>query len=163
MAISYTNLNRRIVMRRNAAFAAVAIAASLGLSLGGCSLFGSDDDETAAVEAAAAEAAMEPVASVRSIEVGTTRDGYVITAYGYAPGLGYGAPRLEPRRDAKPGPDGYLDYDFVAKAPDPALNLGTGDLAARAIRADVLLKATELQGVAGVRIHGAAGGMMMTF
>ena len=148
-------------MRRNAAFAVVAL--STALALGGCSLFKSDDDKKAAAEPVAPVVVATPVATVRTIEIGTTRDGYVITAHGYAAGLGYGLPRLEPRREGKPGPDGYLDYDFVAEAPDPALNLGQGALAGRALRADVLVKAAELRGITGVRIHGAEGGLRVDF
>jgi len=144
-------------MRRNAAFTVVALA------LGGCSLFKSDDDKKAAAEPVAPVVVATPVATVPTIEIGTTRDGYVITAHGYAAWLGYGSPRLEPRREGKLGPDGYLDYDFVAEAPDPALNLGQGALAGRALRAEVLGKTAELRGITCVRIHGAEGGLRVNF
>jgi len=149
-------------MRRNAAFAAVAIATAL--AVGGCSLFKSDDGKKdAAAKTAPAEPIYEPITALQQLEIGTTRNGYVITAFGYAPGIGYGSPHLQPRRDGKPATDGYLDYDFVAEAPDPALNLGTGDAPARAIRADLLLKPSELVDVAGIRVHSLQGGLAINF
>ncbi len=151
-------------MRRNAALAtATAIAAVL--ALGGCSLFGSDDDDeaAAAIEQAEAAALYVPIEVVRHIEIGRTRNGYAITARGEAPGLGHGAPELRARREGKVGPDGFIDFDFVAQAPDPSFNLGEGTLQARAIRADLHVTARELQGAVGIRIHGVSGGLQMLF
>ena len=109
-------------MRRSAALATAAAIAAV-LALGGCSLFGSDDgEEAAAAEQAEAASLYVPVEAVRHIEIGRTRNGYVITARGEAPGLGHGAPELRARREGKVGPDGFIDYDFVAQAPDPGLN-----------------------------------------
>ncbi len=148
-------------MRRNAALSA-AIAAVL--VLGGCSLFGSDDDEeAAAAEQEQAAALYAPVEAVRHIEVGRTRNGYVITAHGIAPGLGYGAPELRARRQGKPGPDGFIDFDFVAQAPDPSFNLGEGAVEARAVRADLHVTASDLRGAVGIRSHGTSGGLQMQF
>lgn len=146
-------------MRRIVAFAALAAASVIG----GCSLFDSDEEEPAAAEQAVAEARYEPVVEVRDIEIGRTRNGLVITAIGLAPGAGYAAPELRPRRDGRPGPDGYLDFDFVARAPNPALNLGTGSERVRTVRADRHLSVEELGGAIGLRIHAAEGGMLMTF
>ncbi len=150
-------------MRRNAALAtAAAIAAAL--ALGGCSLFGSgDDEEAAASEQAEVTALYVPVEAVRHIEVGRTRNGYVITARGEAPGLGHGAPELRARREGEAGPDGFIDYDFVAKAPDPSFNLGQGSVQARMVRADLHVTARDLQGAVGIRIHGISGGIQMLF
>ena len=81
-------------MRRNAALATAAAIAAM-LALGGCSLFGSGDDKEAAAAAQVEAAALYvPVEAVRFIEIGRTRNGYVITAHGEAPGLGHGAPEL---------------------------------------------------------------------
>jgi hypothetical protein len=150
-------------MRINSALATAAMVAA-ALGLGGCSLFSSDDKaEVAAVERAASEALYAPIEAVRRIEIGRTRDGYVITVLGIAPGLGYGAPELRVRRQGSPGPDGIIDFDFVAQAPDPGFNLGVGAVEARAIRADLMITAKELQGVAGIRVHGVSGGLQMKF
>lgn len=146
-------------MRRIVAFAALAAASVIG----GCSLFDSGKEEPAAAEQAVAEARYEPVVEVRDIEIGRTRNGLVITALGLAPGAGYAAPELRPRRDGRPGPDGYLDFDFVARAPNPALNLGTGSERVRTVRADRHLSLDELRGAIGLRIHAAEGGMLMNF
>jgi hypothetical protein len=141
---------------------AAAIVAVLGF--GGCSLFGSDDKaEEAAANEAVSEALYAPIEAVRHIEIGRTRNGYVISVLGIAPGLGYGAPELRARREGGPGPDGFIDFDFVAQAPDPKLNLGVGDVGARGIRADRLVTAAELHGATGIRVHGLRGGLQMRF
>ncbi len=150
-------------MRRNAALATAAAIAAV-LALGGCSLFGSGDYEAAvAAEQAEAASLYVPVEVVRHIEIGRTRNGYVITARGEAPGLGHGAPELRARREGKVGPDGFIDYDFVAQAPDPNLNLGQGTVQARMIRADLHVTARDLQGAVGIRIHGVSGGLQVLF
>ncbi len=150
-------------MRRNAALATAAAIAAV-LALGGCSLFSSDDDDEAAdPEQTEAVALYVPVEAVRHIEIGRTRNGYVITARGEAPGLGHGAPELRARREGKAGPDGFIDYDFVAQAPDPNLNLGQGTVQARMVRADLHVTARDLQGAVGIRIHGVSGGLQMLF
>ena len=152
-------------MRRNGALATAAAVAAV-LALGGCSWFGSDDDEEAAATEqaeAAAAALFVPVEVVRHVEIGRTRNGYVITARGVAPGLGHGAPELRARREGKVGPDGFIDYDFVAQAPDPNFNPGEGTVQARMVRADLHVTARDLQGAIGIRIHGISGGLQMLF
>lgn len=144
-------------MRMRAALA-LALAAIIGL--GGCS---SDKDKKEEAAAAVPADPYVPVETVRNIEIGRTRDGIAVSAYGVAPGLGFGAPQLRPRRDSKPGPDGYVDFDFVAKAPDARFELGTGGVAARGVRADIFLTPRDLTGVLGIRIHGATGGLQMQF
>jgi hypothetical protein len=141
-----------------------AAALAVALGLGGCSWFSSDDEpDAAAADEAASEAIYEPIAAVRQIEIGRTRNGYVITVQGIAPGLGYGAPELRVRRQGSPGPDGIIDFDFVAQAPDPGFNLGEGTIEAREIRADLMITAAELQGAVGIRVHGLSGGLLMRF
>ena len=150
-------------MRRNSALVTAAAIAAV-LALGGCSLFGSnDDEEAAAAEQAEPSAIYVPVEAVRQIEIGRTRNGYVITARGEAPGLGHGAPELRARREGKVGPDGFLDFDFVAQAPDPAFNLGVGTVQARMIRADLHVTERDLRGAVGIRVHGISGGLQMLF
>lgn len=146
-------------MLRNAVLAAAVLAV---LGLGGCSSSGSDKSEENATQAVQADPYV-PVETVRNIQIGRTRNGIAITAFGVAPGLGFGAPELRPRRDGKPGPDGVLDFDFVARAPDARFNLGEGPVEARAVRADTLLPTRTLKGVQGIRIHGASGGLQMQF
>ncbi len=152
-------------MRRNAALATAAAIAAV-LALGGCSLFGSDNEEAeeAAVDGQVeADSRFVPVEAVRHIEIGRTRNGYVITARGVAPGLGHGAPELRARREGKLGPDGFIDYDFITRAPDPNFDLGQGTVQARMVRADLHVTARELRGAVGVRIHGVSGGLQMLF
>ena len=150
-------------MRRNAALVTAATLAAV-LTLGGCSWFKSDKKvEAAAAEQAASEEIYAPIETVRDIEIGRTRNGYAIAVHGIAPGLGYGAPELRVRRDGKLGPDGFIDFDFVVKAPDANFNLGEGPVEARVIRADLHITARDLQGAVGIRVHGVSGGLMMRF
>jgi hypothetical protein len=142
--------------------AAIAAALTGVLALGACSWFSSDSEASKAGDAAKGPV-YTPVESVRDVEIGRTRDGFVITAYGIAPGLGYSSPELRPRRQGTPAPDGFLDYDFVARAPDPGFNLGTGDAKARTVRADLLVKAKDLRGAQGIRVHAVEGGLQMNF
>src|SRR5699024_2866798 len=64
-----------------------------------------------------ARAVNVPIQNVQRAEIGRTRNGFLITAYGAAPGFGYTFPVLQPRRDGAPGIDGYVDYDFMATEP----------------------------------------------
>lgn len=128
-----------------------------------CSVFGSDEEEAAPQAAATVEQIVQPVESVRGIEIGRARDGVVITAYGIAPGLGYSAPRLRERRNGRLGTDGYLDFDFVADAPDRGFALPKGEPQARILRADRLISIEVLRGAAGIRVHGASGGQQIAF
>lgn len=142
---------------------AVVLLAS-ALALAGCSWFGGKDKEEAPAAAAEApEVRVEPVEQVTDLEIGRTRYGYLLLATGLAPRAGYGKPELRPRRDGKPSPEGFLDFDFVARAPDPSLEAEKGSLAARTLRAAVELKARDLRGVRGVRVHGASGGLEILF
>ncbi len=152
-------------MRRIPALAAIVAPLAAALVVGGCSLFdGDDEEEVTAAQEAAVEASYEPVEEVRQIEIGRTRDGLVITVYAVAPGLGYAGPDLRPRREGRPGPDGFLDYDFVVRAPfNPPAATADASARARQVRADELVNIQEMRGVQGIRVHAAEGGMMMNF
>ncbi len=104
-----------------------------------------------------------PVEAVRGVEVGRTRDGFLITAYGTAPGLGYSLPRLRPRREGAPGLDGYIEYDFVASEPPPGFDLPAGTSRARMLRADLPVRAADLRGAAGIRVMALRGGAQLDF
>ena len=133
----------------------VACVLAVALPLAGCSVFGSEEEETAAEPGpAVVERGPVQVQAVRRLELGRTRDGIVITAFGTAPGIGYAGPRLEPRREGAPASDGLIDYDFVAVPPDPGFGLPTGRASAREIRADRFVSLDELQGSRGIRVHG---------
>lgn len=144
---------------------AMAVVLCLPVALPGCSWlgFGDDEPEPSAEAPAAPEVQPEIVQSVRKLEIGRTRDGVMLTAYGTGTGLGYSLPRLRARRDGKPGPDGMIDYDFIANPPDPGFNLGTGTVKARALRADLPVKVTELEGARGIRVHGRERGVQILF
>ncbi|MEM8793006.1 MAG: hypothetical protein AAGE80_15410 [Pseudomonadota bacterium] len=139
----------------------------LAMSLSGCGLF-SDDEEEEEVPTDLTEQDLfptqgVPIQAVREIEIGRTRDGFVITAFGTAQALGFGNPRLRARRDGLVGADGFLDFDFVATPPRPGLERGQGTIAARELRADALLQTDALRGVSGIRVHALAGGVQLVF
>lgn len=142
--------------------AALAVCAAL-LLLGGCSLFDSGDDPAESAADGAPTPVYDPVTEVRKIEIGRTRTGVVITATGLAPGPSYTVPELRPRRDEQPGPEGYLDYDFVARAPEPGTAQMPDSERARLVRGDRIVEIARLRDVRGIRIHAAQGGMLMNF
>lgn len=131
---------------------ALLLPALLG-GLAGCGLFGGSEEEAAVPPAVEAARRAEPVDSVSRIEIGRTRDGYLLSAFGVAPGTGFGGPRLVARRDGGTGPDGYLDFDFLAVPPDQGFAMPQGDQRARTIRADLALRQRQIEGAAGIRVH----------
>ena len=125
------------------------------------------DDSAAEIEtrqrAAEARQTKVPMQAVNEIEMGRTRDGFLLTAFGTAPGLGYALPTLQIRRDGRPSPDGFLEFDFVASPPAPGLNLPNGTTRTRAVRADLPLKARLLRGTAGVRVFALSNASQIVF
>ncbi|MEO1470700.1 MAG: hypothetical protein AAFV86_16770 [Pseudomonadota bacterium] len=137
-----------------APFHAALMAAMLVLPLGACSLF--EDEATAEEEAP--EAPVEarravPMERINGVEIGRVSNGISVTVFGIAPGAGYGAPQLTPRRGGRPAPDGFVEYDFRAIPPDPGFQMPEGTLAVRELRADRLIPETILRGTAGLRIY----------
>ena len=104
-----------------------------------------------------------PMREVRTVEIGRTANGILLTALGTAPGLGYSLPTLRVRRDGKPAGDGYLEFDFVATEPAPGLNLPRGDVRSRSVRADLPIDIRALQGVRGLRVHALQGEVQVNF
>ena len=139
----------------------LTLAALMLAALPGCSSFGGDEPET--VEPVPTAPAVLPMEDVRSVEIGRTWDGLVLTAFGLAPGLGYADPRLEARRGGRLAPDGYLDFDFVATAPAGGSDLPRGRPEARLLRADRLIGLEAASRAKGVRIHAARGGRAIAF
>ncbi|MEM9100296.1 MAG: hypothetical protein AAGC79_17425 [Pseudomonadota bacterium] len=145
-------------------FAGLVILMLAG-TLAGCGLFSSDDEEVPQelTEQDLFPTQGVPIQAVREIEIGRTRDGFVVTAFGTAPALGFANPELRIRRQGQPGVDGFLDFDFIASPPRPGLERGQGTIAARELRADAILKTEALSGVAGIRIHALSGGVQLVF
>lgn len=123
----------------------------------------SSADKAAREARAAAIRNKVPVASVSNVEIGRTRDGYLITAYGLAPGLGYALPALRVRRGGAPSNDGFLEFDFVATAPAEGLDLPQGNTRSRAIRADIAVREDALRRIRGIRIIAQGGGVQVPF
>ncbi|HET7410025.1 MAG TPA: hypothetical protein VFJ13_07475 [Paracoccaceae bacterium] len=137
------------------------------LSLGACgdndTLWGGESEAEAAERLAEAQAVQVPIQTVRNVEIGRTRDGFLITAYGMAQGLGYSTPTLRPRRGGAPGIDGYIEYDFVASEPPAGFDLPSGSPQMRQLRADLPVSANALRGAAGIRVLGLSGGAQLDF
>lgn len=131
------------------------------LALGGCSWF--EDDDPVTEEPAGPVRAQVPVQAVRTVEIGRTRDGLMVTAFGTAPGLGYALPTLRPRRGGQPGDDGYIELDFVATEPPPGRELPPGTTQSRAVRADLPLRIANLRGARGIRVLTATNGHQVNF
>jgi hypothetical protein len=138
------------------------------LSLAACgdggTLWGGESEAKEAERVAAeTQAAQVPVQAVQSIEIGRTRDGFLITAHGTAPGLGYSLPTLRPRRGGAPAVDGYVEYDFVASEPPAGFDLPAGTTQTRQLRAYLPVSANALRGAAGIRVMALRGGAQMDF
>lgn len=100
------------------------------------------------------------VARIERLEIGAVYGGVMLTAYGTAPAAGWYAPRLTPRRNGLPGPDGFVEFDLEAAPPE--LNGGAlVDAAARSggVRGDLDLQRNALAGAVGLRVHGADNAM----
>ena len=124
------------------------------LGLAGCStiedLTGSDDETTAAAEAAEIE--KFPVVRIESLELGRLFRGYMLIATGVAPGTGYHQPELRIRYGGELGPDGFYEFDFVAAAPDDPAQGANAPVTARILRGDFELSPAMLRSARGVRV-----------
>ncbi|MEM6421771.1 MAG: hypothetical protein AAF698_04210 [Pseudomonadota bacterium] len=152
---------REMPLRRSVLLAAVFC---VPLALGGCSLFGDDeapepDPNLGDVE----RVRLEPVDQILRVEIGQLTDGLVVTAFGLARSAGYARPTLSPRRQGRPGPDGFVEFDFQAQPPDPGLELPRGDARLRRLRADRLLPGRVFEGAAGIRVFGLANASAIRF
>lgn len=131
---------------------------SLGLfaALPACSLFGDDEEREAEIRAEieAVQRRREPVENVGRIEIGRASDGsFAVSAFGVAPTTGFSQPTLVLRRQGTPASDGFLEFDFLALAPDPNLQMPRGEIAARRLRADRVLKPDQITVARGVRVY----------
>ncbi|MEO1000117.1 MAG: hypothetical protein AAFW69_05890 [Pseudomonadota bacterium] len=93
-----------------------ALVSAATLPLGGCGLFGGDEEEAPA-PSPLAELPTDPavrIASIRGAEVGQAADGILVQATGVAPTQGYNTAAL---RVVSTGADGVLVLEFVAVPP----------------------------------------------
>ncbi|MEO0680230.1 MAG: hypothetical protein AAF192_07425, partial [Pseudomonadota bacterium] len=99
-------------------------------------------------EARLVDAQLRPVSRVASLELGRMHRARLLVARGEAPRTGWFQPELRPRRDGAPGPDGFLEFDFIAAPPE--LNGGgepsVGSAAQRRIKAVRPIPERELRG-----------------
>ncbi len=138
------------------------VVLALLVPLAGCSLFESDEEDVVVDDPTLTAVQNKvPVQSVAKVEIGRTRDGFLISAFGTAPGLGYGAPELRVRRSGTPAADGFVEFDFIASKPSNADALPPGTTRARAIRADLAVRTRQLRGIAGIRVLALSGGVQV--
>lgn len=117
-----------------------------------------DDAATARAKAEAAETALPakvPVTRIQDLELGRLADGFMLTAFAVAPGTGYYQPELRPRFEGRPGPDGFLEYDFVIRPPENPGQGADAPLTARTVRGDTPLGPGALRSALGVRVWSA--------
>lgn len=96
------------------------------------------------------------VAEVTSVEVGTATGGILVQARGIAPLLGYYEGRLRLVQGQVLSPDGLIQVEFVARAPEAA-PVTSGSPEARAITAAQFIDADTLGTATGVRVIAANG------
>ena len=138
-----------------------SLAAAVAI-LGGCSVLPDvglfEDEPPAAPEVADPEANLPPKVAVRRIEnleLGRLYNGFMLTAFGIAPGTGYYQPELRPRYGGQLGPDGLFEYDFVVRPPADTTAGQDAPITARVVRADMELTPAMLRGSRGVRVWSA--------
>ncbi len=96
------------------------------------------------------------VTRIETLELGRLAEGYVLTAFGDAPGGGYYQPELKLRYGGATAADGFYEFDFLVRPPeDPAKYAGAPE-SARRMRADTALTVQQLRGARGVRVWSAS-------
>lgn len=103
------------------------------------------------------------VDTVDRIEVGRTRSGLLLAAFGSAVETGWFQPALRPLNSGVPAPDGFLEFEFVAAPPELNVVDGQeqrpprGTPEQRRVKGVRPVAATELVDVAGIRVFAARG------
>lgn len=99
-----------------------------------------------------------PVLGVVDLEVGRLRDGYMLTVFGETPTPGWSSAELR-LMDTVPGPDGFLDVDFVARPPAGEISIEAAGAPERQrrVRGDLVLPEDRRRQLSGVRVHTAGG------
>lgn len=140
--------------------AKTAVAAAAVLALAGCEDVGAlldfESDRDAEVAAPVGPPKVS-VVRIDELELGRLFSGFMLTAVGVAPALGYYAPELRPRFGGELGPDGFYEFDFVAAAPPEPVQSDVSGIAARRIRADFEITPEMLRAARGVRVWSARG------
>ncbi|MGB0411975.1 MAG: hypothetical protein ACPGFA_10335 [Pikeienuella sp.] len=132
----------------------VAIAACLGL--GACQTI----DELAGLEEEVKESIAkveegppaQSVSRIDTLELGRLHRGYMLTAIGLAPGLGYWDPKLVIRYNGELAPDGFYEFDLVARPPYEPIGNDQAPIPARRVRGDFEITPEMLRSARGVRV-----------
>lgn len=130
--------------------AAMALAA-----MAACDTAPDADVDEAATEEVQPTIVQTPVERIQNLELGRLADGFMLTAFATAPGLGYYNPELRPRFGGRPGADGFLEYDFVVRPPEDPGRGTDAPIVARTVRADIPLSPGALRSALGVRVWSA--------
>lgn len=104
-----------------------------------------------------------PMRIVRAVEIGRTKTGILLTAFGTAPGSGYSLPALRVRREGKTTSDGFLEFDLVASSPPPGAELPPATPRNLEIRADLPVDLRALRGVKGLRVMALENQVQVNF
>jgi hypothetical protein len=70
---------------------------------------------------------------------------------------------LAPRRGGAPGPDGFVEFDLLARPPAEGFAMPRGGEAVRRIEAVRLIPADELGSARGVRVFAARNASQIAF
>ena len=89
---------------------------------------------------------------IDNLELGRLYRGYMLTAIGLAPGLGYWDPKLVIRYNGELAPDGFYEFDLVARPPYEAVGDENTPISARRIRGDYEITPEMLRSARGVRV-----------
>jgi hypothetical protein len=78
--------------------------------------------------------------------------------FGETPTPGWSSAELR-LMDTVPGPDGFLDVDFVARPPagEPTIEAAGAPERMRRVRGDLVLPEDQRRRLSGVRVHTAGG------
>ncbi len=106
-----------------------------------------------------AEPEKEMIQRVGQLEIGRTFDGFNLTAFGLTDSIGWRQPELRTRGPV-PGPDGFIELDFVARPPAQAQ---PGPIPVRAVRADIAFDAATMRQATGVRVYARDGAVQGVF
>ena len=92
---------------------------------------------------------------IDNLELGRLHRGYMLTAIGLAPGLGYWDPKLVIRYNGELAPDGFYEFDLVARPPYVQEGSENAPITARRIRGDYEITPEMLRSARGVRVWSA--------
>lgn len=135
---------------------AITVAVAVCMSVSACEtideLAGLEDEIRADVAERSEGPPPQTASRIDSLELGRLHRGYMLTAIGLAPGLGYWDPALVIRYNGELAPDGFYEFDLVARPPYEAVESENTPITARRIRGDYEITPEMLRSARGVRV-----------